>query len=59
MWSRRIESITALVYFDDMNPFIHTRDDTLAASGDEASHALKFAKLAAAFMAELAGGRVQ
>ncbi len=43
-------------HFDDMNPFIHTADDTLAASGDEASHALKFAKLATAFMAELARG---
>ena len=38
------------------NPFIHTASDTLAQSGNNASHAVKFAKLAAAYMAELAKG---
>ena len=40
----------------DDNPNIHTANDTLAASGGDARHALKFAKLAAAYMAELAKG---
>lgn len=38
------------------NPFIHTANDTIAKSGNNANHALKFAKLAAAYMAELAKG---
>ena len=38
------------------NPFIHTPNDTLAKSGNNANHALKFSKLAAAYMAELAKG---
>jgi leucyl aminopeptidase len=38
------------------NPFIHTANDTLAQSGNNATHALKYSKLAAAYMAELAKG---
>ena len=36
------------------NPYIHTANDTFANSGSQAAHALKFAKLAAAYMVELA-----
>ena len=46
-------------HFADMNPHIHTRDDTIAASGEGAEHAAKFAKLAAAYMAELAKGHLR
>jgi leucyl aminopeptidase len=35
------------------NPYIHTGKDTLANSGGQAAHALKFARLAAAYMVEL------
>ena len=38
------------------NPTIHTASDTLAQSGNNAVHALKFSKLAAAYVAELAKG---
>lgn len=38
------------------NPFIHTANDTLANSDPNADHALKFSKLAGAYMAELAKG---
>jgi leucyl aminopeptidase len=38
------------------NPFIHTASDTLAQSGNNANHALKFSQLAAAYMAEMAKG---
>jgi hypothetical protein len=38
------------------NPTIHTANDTLAQSGNNAVHALKFSKLAAAYVAELAKG---
>ena len=38
------------------NPFIHTANDTLAQSGNNANHALKFSKLAGAYLAELAKG---
>ena len=38
------------------NPFIHTASDTLAQSGNNANHALKFAQLSAAYMAEMAKG---
>jgi leucyl aminopeptidase len=41
------------------NPFIHTPSDTLAQSGNNANHALKFSKLAAAYMAELAKGSLR
>ena len=42
----------------DMNPHIHTPKDTIAKSDDSAEHAIKFAKLAAAFMGELAKGEL-
>jgi leucyl aminopeptidase len=35
------------------NPRIHTAHDTLANSGNQALHALKFARLAAAYAVEL------
>ena len=35
------------------NPYIHTANDTYANSGNQADHALKFAKLAAAYAVEL------
>ena len=38
------------------NPFIHTANDTLAQSGNNANHAVKFSKLSAAYLAELAKG---
>ncbi len=38
------------------NPNIHTANDTLSVSGNDAVHALKFAKLAVAYMIELAKG---
>ncbi|UUZ46724.1 M20/M25/M40 family metallo-hydrolase [Massilia sp. B-10] len=37
----------------DDNPYIHTANDTYANSGNQAAHALKFAKLAAAYLIEL------
>jgi leucyl aminopeptidase len=37
----------------DDNPYIHTANDTYANSGSQAAHALKFAKLAAAYAIEL------
>jgi leucyl aminopeptidase len=40
----------------DSNPFIHTANDTLAQSGNNANHALKYSKLAGAYLAELAKG---
>jgi leucyl aminopeptidase len=38
------------------NPFIHTQSDTLANIGNNANHAVKFSKLSAAYMAEMAKG---
>lgn len=38
------------------SPFIHTPSDTLANIGNNANHALKFSKLSAAYVAELAKG---
>jgi leucyl aminopeptidase len=38
------------------NPYIHTTNDTLAQSAGTAEHALKFAKLAAAFLGEMGKG---
>lgn len=35
------------------NPYIHSKNDTFASSGGQAVHALKFARLAAAFAIEL------
>ncbi|HWU86533.1 MAG TPA: M20/M25/M40 family metallo-hydrolase [Kofleriaceae bacterium] len=40
------------------NPNIHTTGDTLSVSSNTATHALKFAKLGAAFIAELAKGQI-
>jgi len=37
------------------NPNIHTSTDTLAGSGGRTAHALKFARLAAAYLVELSG----
>lgn len=41
---------------DQYNPEIHTGDDTIDVSGGSAEHAAKFARLAAAYLAELAKG---
>jgi leucyl aminopeptidase len=41
------------------NPYIHTASDTLANSGGTANHALKFSKIAGAYVAELAKGTAQ
>jgi leucyl aminopeptidase len=38
------------------NPRIHTASDTIANSGNQALHALKFARLAAAYAVELGSG---
>lgn len=35
------------------NPYIHTAKDTLENSGGQTTHALKFARLAAAYLVEL------
>lgn len=40
------------------NPFIHTANDTLAQSGSNANHAVKFAKLALSYVGELAKGSI-
>ncbi len=40
------------------NPNIHTANDTLSVSGNDAVHALKFSKLAVAYMIELAKGGI-
>lgn len=40
--------------FDGVNPHIHTDRDTLANSGANAAHSVKFAKLAVAFAVETA-----
>lgn len=45
--------------FGEYNPSIHTSGDTLAVSGNHAFHALKFAKLGACYLAELAKGERQ
>ncbi|WP_444910356.1 M20/M25/M40 family metallo-hydrolase [Microbulbifer sp. TRSA005] len=44
--------------FNGSNPYIHTVNDTLANSGGDANHAVKFGKLAAAYVAELAKGSI-
>lgn len=44
--------------FSGANPYIHSSGDTLDKSGNNAFHALKFGKLAAAFTAELAKGNM-
>ena len=42
--------------FSDYDPFIHTSQDTIENCGNTANHAVKFSKLAAAYMAEVAKG---
>ncbi len=42
--------------FGEYNPFIHSASDTLAASGNHAHHAAKFARLAACYLVEMAKG---
>ena len=42
--------------FGEHDPFIHTPQDTIENCGNTANHAVKFAKLAAAYMAEVAKG---
>ncbi|MDX1474362.1 MAG: M20/M25/M40 family metallo-hydrolase [Reinekea sp.] len=44
--------------FNGANPYIHSVNDTLDKSGNNAFHALKFGKLAAAYVAELAKGNM-
>lgn len=39
--------------FNNSNPYIHSRNDTLASSGNQAKHALKFSQLALAYAVEL------
>ncbi|MBJ6764184.1 M20/M25/M40 family metallo-hydrolase [Myxococcaceae bacterium JPH2] len=52
-------SIPFEALMSEYNPYIHTANDTLAnSSGGTADNALKFAKIAAAYMAELAKGVV-
>jgi leucyl aminopeptidase len=51
-------SMPAEARFADINPAIHSANDTLSQSGNGAAHALKFAKLAVAFAAELGQGSV-
>ncbi|MFP2931248.1 M20/M25/M40 family metallo-hydrolase [Pyxidicoccus sp. 3LG] len=41
------------------NPYIHTSGDTISRSGGTANHALKFARIAASYVAELAKGTAQ
>lgn len=45
--------------FGQHNPEIHSVDDTLANSDPTGAHATKFAKLAAAYLAELAKGGIE
>lgn len=40
--------------FNDDNPYIHSANDTLAQSGGHSRHAFKFAKLAIAYLVEMA-----
>lgn len=49
-------SIPFEAVYPQHNTTIHTINDTLAQSGNNADHALKFSKVAAAFVAELAKG---
>jgi leucyl aminopeptidase len=44
--------------FGQHNPTIHGANDTLAQSGGNANHAVKFSKLAAAYMVEVAKGKL-
>ncbi|HEX5059015.1 MAG TPA: M20/M25/M40 family metallo-hydrolase [Kofleriaceae bacterium] len=51
-------SMPAEATFEDTNPNLHTPNDTLEASNNTATHALKFARLATAYIAELAKGEL-
>jgi leucyl aminopeptidase len=42
--------------FSEYDPFIHTSQDTIENCGNTANHAVKFGKLAVAYMAEVAKG---
>ncbi|MDC0711500.1 M20/M25/M40 family metallo-hydrolase [Stigmatella sp. ncwal1] len=44
--------------FNDSNDYIHTVNDTVAQSGNNAVHAVKFSRVTAAYVAELAKGSV-
>jgi bacterial leucyl aminopeptidase len=46
-------SIPAEALYDDTNPYLHTSNDTISKSDNNANHALKFAKLALTFAVEL------
>jgi leucyl aminopeptidase len=54
-WTNRgfVASMPAEALFEDTNPHLHTANDTIAQSGNNANHALKFAKLALSFAVEL------
>jgi bacterial leucyl aminopeptidase len=49
-------SMPAEATFEDTNPTLHTVNDTLAKSNNNAAQALKFARLTASFAAELGEG---
>jgi bacterial leucyl aminopeptidase len=57
-WTNRgfVASFPFEAVFGQHNPTIHTSNDTLAQSGNNANHALKFSRLAAAYVGELAKG---
>ncbi len=44
--------------YNEYNPNIHKASDTLSVSGGNANHAVKFSKLGAAYVAELAKGTI-
>lgn len=44
--------------FNNSNPYIHTKNDTISISNGNALHAVKFGKLAAVYVAELAKGDI-
>jgi bacterial leucyl aminopeptidase len=46
-------SIPAEALYDEGSPYLHTTKDTLARSGNNAEHAVKFARLALAYAVEL------
>jgi bacterial leucyl aminopeptidase len=51
-----VTSFPAESIVGEHNPTIHTANDTLAQSGGNANHALKFARIATAYVAEVAKG---
>jgi leucyl aminopeptidase len=54
-WTNKgyVASMPAEALYDDTNPNLHTANDTISQSGNNANHALKFAKLALSFAVEL------